>query len=315
LADIRTYSTTAASNTADFPEGMSPAAVNDEMREMQAEVAQLLVDQGGSLTTAGTSTAYTLTPSTTPASLADGLALSFTADETCGAGPVTINVGGLGAKKVRKFLPTGESDLAAYDMVANGRYQIQYETTADSAAGAWILLNPTAAGDRVLLASGSAATAGSFDLELPSGYTEIEISLTGVVVHTGGDVVYLRASTDGATFPATAGYYESAALFATSAAATGTVSSETFGGIQLTGAVSAASANRSFIKVSVANYAGAGGSAAVIFRSGHVSSATSDMIHVTGSAYVSGTTTALTHVRFAATTGLISATYRVIGVR
>lgn len=38
MAGIKDYSTTAASNTALFPEGMAPSAVNDNMRQVQADI-------------------------------------------------------------------------------------------------------------------------------------------------------------------------------------------------------------------------------------------------------------------------------------
>ncbi|GIK95807.1 MAG: hypothetical protein BroJett029_00160 [Alphaproteobacteria bacterium] len=38
MAGLRTYSTTAAANTALFPEGMAPSAVNDGMRQVQADI-------------------------------------------------------------------------------------------------------------------------------------------------------------------------------------------------------------------------------------------------------------------------------------
>src|SRR5690606_26484164 len=38
MAGLRTYSATAAANTALFPEGMAPSAVNDGMRQVQADL-------------------------------------------------------------------------------------------------------------------------------------------------------------------------------------------------------------------------------------------------------------------------------------
>jgi hypothetical protein len=107
-----------------------------------AELAEYFKDNDGTLTTAGTSTVYTVTNNGSFTSLADGLDLSITIDETCGASP-TLNVNGLGAKKFRKFTPAGEVDLAAGDLVANGHYSIEYDSAANGGSGAWIVLNPT----------------------------------------------------------------------------------------------------------------------------------------------------------------------------
>jgi hypothetical protein len=148
LADIRDWSTTAASNTDLFPEGMAPGSVNDSGRTVQAEIKQLEADYSGTLTTGGTSTAYTLTLNTAPAALADGLAFSFTANATCGASPtlaVTPSGGSVfTAKSLRKFVRGVEQALEAGDLIANGHYDVQYDSAANSAAGGYIVLNPAA---------------------------------------------------------------------------------------------------------------------------------------------------------------------------
>lgn len=145
---IKAWSTTASSNaTADsasgivWSEGQAPSSVNDSARAMMAELAEYFKDNDGTLTTAGTSTAYTATGNGSFTSLADGLKLSITADKTCGASP-TLNVSSLGAKKFRKFINGVEQDLASGDLVANGHYSIEYDSAANGSSGAWIVLNP-----------------------------------------------------------------------------------------------------------------------------------------------------------------------------
>lgn len=146
---IRAWSKVAADNDdadiasgIDWREGMAPGQVNNSDRAEMAEIAELLSDNDGTLTTAGSSTVYTVTNNGSFEALADGVELSITIDETCGASP-TLNVNGLGAKKFRKFAASGETDLAAGDLVANGHYSLEYDASADSGAGAWIVLNPT----------------------------------------------------------------------------------------------------------------------------------------------------------------------------
>lgn len=134
------WSQTAGTNaTADsainYAEGMAPSAVNDSARAAMSVLAKWRDDNNGSLTTAGSSTAYTLTTNTVFTSLAllDNQTLAFTMDETSGATP-TLNVDGLGAKVIRNStgvaLPTGA-------LLAGSVYSATYENTA----GEWLLHN------------------------------------------------------------------------------------------------------------------------------------------------------------------------------
>jgi hypothetical protein len=143
------WSRTAATNSnADagigWAEGMSPAAINNSARGMMAALAKWAYDLGGQVVTAGTSTAYTATTTSGLGSLAEGRMLCVEMDETNGVNP-TLNVDGLGAKKVYKFGGSGAVQMAAGELQAGGRYLLQYDTSLDTAAGGWIVLNPTAA--------------------------------------------------------------------------------------------------------------------------------------------------------------------------
>jgi microcystin-dependent protein len=148
---IYAWSRTAADNDdadiasgINWQEGQAPSTVNDTGRASMTEIAEWRDDISGTLTTAGTSTAYTVTNNGSFTTLADGVTLSVTANVTCGAS-ATLNVNGLGAKKLRKFTGGSEADVAAGDLVANGHYLLQYDSAANASAGAWIVLNPTVA--------------------------------------------------------------------------------------------------------------------------------------------------------------------------
>jgi microcystin-dependent protein len=101
------WSKTAASNatadpTINWAEGMSPSAVNDSARAMMARTAEWRDDVSGTITTAGTATAYTMASNQgfdTLAHLA-GAMLAFVPHITNGA-TVTLSVDGLGAKPLR----------------------------------------------------------------------------------------------------------------------------------------------------------------------------------------------------------------------
>ncbi|MEE4302462.1 MAG: hypothetical protein V2J24_23685 [Pseudomonadales bacterium] len=87
-----------------WPEGMDFDEVNDTGREVMAVVARWLADTNGSLTSAGTANAQTLTPNGTYSAYARGMRFSFRPG-AANTGACTLNVAGLGAAAVR--LPTG----------------------------------------------------------------------------------------------------------------------------------------------------------------------------------------------------------------
>lgn len=111
------WSTTAASNsTADasinWSEGMAPSAVNDSARAEMAAIAKWRNDISGTLTTSGTSTAYTLTTSSvfSSAALMSGAMITIIPHTTSGVAP-TLAVDGLTARAINistgVAVPTG----------------------------------------------------------------------------------------------------------------------------------------------------------------------------------------------------------------
>lgn len=113
---IPLWSTTAASNASADPavnwaEGMAPSAVNDSGRGMMASVAKWRDDLYG-LTTAGTSTAFTVTTNATYATAAamSGAVFTIIPNATSGAAP-TLAVDGLTARALNVStgvaVPTG----------------------------------------------------------------------------------------------------------------------------------------------------------------------------------------------------------------
>lgn len=101
------WSTTASANASGDPsinwaEGMAPSSVNDSARAMMARLQECRLDVSGSLTTAGTSTSYTLATNQGYDTLAhlDGQKLCFRLNVTNGT-PVQLNVDALGLKPLR----------------------------------------------------------------------------------------------------------------------------------------------------------------------------------------------------------------------
>jgi microcystin-dependent protein len=101
-----------ADGTINWAEGQAPSSVNDSARAMMAAAAKYRDDVAGTVTTGGTSTAYTLTSNQGFDSLANmsGKMVAFIPHATNGA-TVTLNVDGLGAKALRSApsveLPAG----------------------------------------------------------------------------------------------------------------------------------------------------------------------------------------------------------------
>lgn len=134
------WSKTAASNaTADssinWAEGQTPGSVNNSARSMMAAIAKLRDDQGGQLTTAGTSTAYTLTTNQGLDTLADGVRVHAVIDEACGASP-TLNVDGLGAKPIHR---NNGGALIANELRADNHVICEYDASL-GASGAWVVV-------------------------------------------------------------------------------------------------------------------------------------------------------------------------------
>jgi hypothetical protein len=101
-----TWSTTAASNatadaTINWAENQAPSTINNSSRAEMAAVAKARNDWSGTLTTGGTSTAYTLTTNQvfTTAALMSGAMICFIPHATNGASP-TLAVDGLTARAI-----------------------------------------------------------------------------------------------------------------------------------------------------------------------------------------------------------------------
>lgn len=148
--NIYAWSTTAANNasadsTINWAEGQLPGTVNDSGRAVMAVHAAELADNNATLTTGGTGAAYTVTSNLTPASLATGLRLRLKMNAT-NTGACTLNVtpnGGaaFGAKAIKVVGVGGEADPVAGVIQVNGHYNFNYDSGANSSAGAWVLLN------------------------------------------------------------------------------------------------------------------------------------------------------------------------------
>jgi microcystin-dependent protein len=136
---VYTWSRTAAANatndmTVNYSEGQAPASLNDSARAAMASVAKFRDDIAGAIVTGGTSTAYTVSSFQVFDTLADmnGMEVWFTPHTTNGAGPVTLNVDGLGIKALRSAPST---ELLGGVLIQGTPYGATYNNTD----GAWYL--------------------------------------------------------------------------------------------------------------------------------------------------------------------------------
>lgn len=135
---VQSWSKTAATNSSadsavNWAEGQAPSSVNDSARGMMASVAKWRDDQNGTLTTSGSSTAYTVSSNQSFASLAamDGARLTIKFDQVSGAAP-TISVDGLAAKPLQTV--AGTAVPSGY-FLANSIWDLTY----DNSNSAWVV--------------------------------------------------------------------------------------------------------------------------------------------------------------------------------
>ena len=131
MSNVSNWSTTAASNNSaapnGAPEGMSPAGINDTIRENMAAAAKVYQDQKGSLVTAGSGTAYTLTTNNSHSQVSY-IPLTICRIHTASTGAATLSVDGLPAKA----LNIKGSAVTADDLPADVLMAFAYNSSSDS---------------------------------------------------------------------------------------------------------------------------------------------------------------------------------------
>jgi len=179
--NISEWSVTDASNNTgsapDFPvEGQAPSTVNDTMRTIYGAVARWYQDTNGTLETAGSSNAYTLTTNNARATLADQSMLVFNVDRA-NTGAATLAVDGLDAKAMR----IRGAALVANDLLEDVTVIAVYNATDD----AYDLIVPPLPVD--------------IDPDSDSQVIEGDWTFTGAVEFNTGAVTFDGTITGGAT--------------------------------------------------------------------------------------------------------------------
>lgn len=139
IADL---DTTAANNTDVLGQSTAGTAtantIDTIFQSTLGLVARAYGDIGGLGTIGGTADAITVTSLSTYQALESGLVITIKAG-SANTGAATLNLDSLGVKKIRR---RGDTALSANDIIANGRYILMYDAAYDTAAGAWVLMNP-----------------------------------------------------------------------------------------------------------------------------------------------------------------------------
>jgi len=130
MAEIKDLNTTDASNTgtaanAGWPEGMKPSEVNNAARALSGMIARYYADHNGSISSGGSSSAYTLAASRTISAIAAGDSFIFKANHAS-TGATTIAIDGLDTKSIKKM---NDQAIAANDIESGSICHIVYDGT------------------------------------------------------------------------------------------------------------------------------------------------------------------------------------------
>lgn len=116
---------------------------DNTIRELAAQSKRYTSDAAAVNTVGGTGDAVTLTTARTIAALATGLMLRFIAG-AANTTAATLTVNALAAKAIRKISGGTDVALAAGDLAAGETYTVIYRASANSAAGAWVIVGAAA---------------------------------------------------------------------------------------------------------------------------------------------------------------------------
>ena len=137
MAEITDLVVTDASNTGRWPENMQFSAVNNAGRSDEGLLARWYKDMDSSVTSSGSSNAYTATSNRTIVALNDNTMMVFTANHTC-TGTSTFSLNGLAAKTIRRF---AGDNLSSGDITSGQPVSLIYKSSPDC----WYMMNAAAA--------------------------------------------------------------------------------------------------------------------------------------------------------------------------
>lgn len=217
MSSIYDWSLTAANNgnadsAINWQEGQLPSTVNNSARQMMTREAEFLKDIGGTVSGGGTANAITATANSPFTAYASGQIVAVKATAT-NTSATTLSVNAIGAKSVRKSNEAADVALSGGEIISGGVYFFIYDTALNSAAGGWLMLNPsrnqpfatlasaattdlstvgsqnvTVTGTTTITAFGT-APAGTFRRLVFSGILTLTHNATSLILPQGGNVV------------------------------------------------------------------------------------------------------------------------------
>ncbi len=178
MAEIGDLDVTDGNNTARFPELQAASTVNNGARALEGLLARGLKDIiDGTITTAGSSTAYTAAANRTITSYYDGLMMAIELHTASGASP-TLNVDSVGAQAL--VFPDGTA-VAANDLPSGAILLVKY----DLGNTRWVVMT-----------SPNIATAASLGLVIGTDVQAWDTDLDAIaaLTKTKGDLIVTNGS-------------------------------------------------------------------------------------------------------------------------
>lgn len=204
----------AASNTNTPPDGWPlgqlPSTVKDSAREMMAALKRAWNLDHPTLTTGGTGTAYTLSPSTALDAYAQGQIFAVKLNANFGAAP-TLNVSSKGAKKIYLINATSLAQPVGGEAKSGHRLFLYYDTALDGANGGFVVfagLPPQARTEAIavgvttetgLVASGT----GKVTFRMPFAFTLSEVRGSLKTAQSSGSILTIDINESGSTILST----------------------------------------------------------------------------------------------------------------
>jgi hypothetical protein len=209
MSDIQTtdWNEVAASNNvtppAGWPEGQAPSTVNDCAREMMGALKRDWDRNHATVTSGGTSSAFTLTYTVAPPAYVNGLSFRFKA-HSAPAAAATMAPGSLTAKAINVMTTAGIVALSGGEWQAGHHVELEYDSGTDTL----IVVNITASGAiagnfaptqqttpnmTVAIAKGTIENYGT--LALTAVAAQSTGTITAPVVNPRNDIVYIDQST------------------------------------------------------------------------------------------------------------------------